>query len=182
MCEHSTIFWISSFEQKSTRIRLIGCLSWKDRLTDYRCFVSRWGVFDSLRGFLHWCRRVRRGVCLTGGISRHRWSEDYTSVFLSENETCDFYSERYGEDRHALSQILRRKTLPVNFMFLLGFPNPNSFISFFFYGKNSTAVHRSETSILQFPRHFRERNQSFSAHRWYLFSAQHNPSHRKSSS
>ena len=69
--------------------------------------------------------------------SLHQSPDDYNSVFVSENETFPFYSERYWGDLHALSQTLRRKIHPVNFMFRLGFAKPKSFISLFSHSKRT---------------------------------------------
>ena len=121
---------------------------------------SRWSVSDSLWRFAHGCRRVKRGFGSTDGISIHWTSEDYNSVSLSETEKCHFYSERYREDLHALSQILRRKIHPINFMFLLD--SRISIHSFLYFStikkEHSSSLTRKNHFLL--PRHIRERNQS----------------------
>ena len=107
--------------------------------------------------------------------------EDYISVFLSENETFHFYSERNTGDLQSLSQTRWRKMHPINFMLLSWFAIPNSLISLFFTVKRNIVVHWQGDGILSFPRSLRERNQSLRDHRWALFSAHHNSYEKKKS-
>ena len=124
---------------------------------------------------------MKRGFYSTVGISFHRSSEDFTSVFLSKNETFRFYSERYREDLHTLSQILRGQIQPVSFMFRLGFAIFSSVMSLFSTMNRNIVVHWQEEGVLSFPRPFRERNRSLKDHRWQLCSALNNPHEKKKS-
>ena len=142
--QYWSIFWMSSFNRKPTRISLIGCLSWEDCLTDYRCFASHWGVFNNLRRFPHWCRREKRGFCSTVGRLHSlvcSYPKMRRSIFIvNVIEKIRMYWIRSCQKRSILptSCFAWNSQLPIH-----------SF-RYFFHNYRSAVAHRQEGSISSF--------------------------------